>query len=93
MIALIATIGTMSTVIGNMNMNAFARSSDDDQRNNGGDDQQGSSDDRQAQLEKACKKNNQGACAELQGGSGQTINIPGESPLSIPFQHSSPGVR
>ena len=29
--ALIGVMGTMSTVIGNMDMNAFARSSDDDQ--------------------------------------------------------------
>jgi hypothetical protein len=43
MVALIAAIGSMS--IGNMNRNAFARSSDDDQGGNGGNDQQGSNDD------------------------------------------------
>ena len=86
-IALIAAIGSMS--IGIMNRNAFARSSDD-QGNKGGNDQQGSSDDRQAQLEKACKQGNQGACEELQGGSGSTIHsTPGGPPITIVPHFSS----
>jgi hypothetical protein len=73
---------SISAIVGGNVINVFARSSDDD--NQGNNDCGGGGNDRQAQLEKACKQGNQGACEELQGGSGSTIHTPNGPTTTVP---------